>query len=79
ALAAQKRIVAAVRACDAEAPAGDLLICGHGGVTTLMLCHAMGVPIARTWDQPGGGGCVIRLRRGDLSLVAGWARMEDVP
>ncbi|GIT92714.1 phosphoglycerate mutase [Jannaschia pagri] len=79
AAAAQARILRTVRAIDAEAVPGNVLICGHGAVTALTLCHAMGVPISRQWDQPGGGGGnVIRLRRGDLGLLAGWTSIEDL-
>lgn len=57
---AQARIVAGVEALIAEDRAagrtGDLLVVGHGGVGTLLLCHVAGWPIARLRDQPPGGG-----------------------
>jgi broad specificity phosphatase PhoE len=49
---AQARIVAAVERCLAASPAGDVAIVAHGGVGTLALCHYLGVPIDRSYDQP---------------------------
>ncbi len=58
---AQRRIVSATSDLFREDSAGDVLIIGHGGVGTLLLCHLLGVPISRELDQsgapaaPGGG------------------------
>lgn len=77
--AAQARMVTAMRTCEAEAPDGLLLICTHGAVTALLLCHAMGVSISRDQDQRvAGGGALIRLRRENLALIEGWTAMEDM-
>jgi broad specificity phosphatase PhoE len=51
---AQARIVAAVGRAVAGAR-GDVAVVCHGGVGTLLLCHVLGVPIDRRWDQPGQG------------------------
>ncbi|MEO1460375.1 MAG: histidine phosphatase family protein, partial [Pseudomonadota bacterium] len=51
---AQARIVAGIARALAAAPAGDLLLVGHGGVGTLAWCHFAGRPIARSEDQPAG-------------------------
>ncbi len=77
AIDAQARIVGAVHAILAEAPA-DLptLFVGHGGVGTLLLCHAGGLAIDRRHDQQGGGGNLVLLDHPPLRLVAPWQRME---
>ncbi len=76
---AQRRIVAAVtRIATTDQTSGDIGILSHGGVGALMLCHAMGVPISRERDQPGGaGGNVFTLRLPGLHLVGGWRDLED--
>jgi broad specificity phosphatase PhoE len=57
---AQARVVKATSDLFSK-PSGDVLISGHGGVGTLLLCHLLGVPISRDHDQngptsaPGGG------------------------
>jgi len=73
--AAQARIVAAWCAAEAEAPEGDLLLCGHGAVGTLLWCHLAGVGIDRRHDQPGGGGCLWSAPRGGRPRE-GWRRIE---
>ncbi len=56
--AAQARIVSAVQTiADLDDTDGDILIVAHGGVGTLLRCHLMGLSIARSVDQPLGGGC----------------------
>ncbi|MEL6483103.1 MAG: histidine phosphatase family protein [Pseudomonadota bacterium] len=74
---AQARIVAEARAVVAEAPEGDILMVGHGAVGTLLLCHAAGRPIARSEDQPHGGGNIFVLDRATLTLQAGWHPLEN--
>ncbi|WP_224825182.1 histidine phosphatase family protein [Cognatishimia sp. MH4019] len=55
---AQARIVAAVAEALAEPrPEGDVLFVSHGGVSALLRCHLLGIPITRAQDQPAGGGC----------------------
>lgn len=51
---AQHRIVTAVRRVVAGA-SGNAAIVAHGGVGALMLCSLLGVPIDRSYDQPGQG------------------------
>lgn len=76
---AQARIVAAVAdALAATDPAADVLICGHGGVGTLLLCRHAGLPIARGHDQPGGGGNVVVYDRATMRPEGGWRPMEEV-
>lgn len=54
---AQARVVARVKTLVAEQGRGDVLICGHGAVGTLLYCHLAGLPIDRRHDQIKGGGC----------------------
>ena len=49
---------------------------GHGGVGTLLKCHLSGVPIARTFDQPGGGGNLFAFTLDDRRLTSNWTTME---
>lgn len=54
--AAQARVVAQFDRLIAALEADQsLLICGHGGVGTLLFCHLSGHAISRQWDQKGGG------------------------
>jgi len=73
---AQSRIVGAVEKVLSEAGRGDVLIVGHGGVGTLLMCHIAGWPIARDHDQPGGGGNVFAFEGGSQQLLHGWTPME---
>ncbi|MEO1734386.1 MAG: histidine phosphatase family protein [Pseudomonadota bacterium] len=77
--AAQSRIVAAVtRIAEQDATPGDIGIVAHGGVGTLLLCHALSVPISRVHDQPGrSGGNVFTLRVPGLQFVSGWRDLTD--
>ena len=70
---AQTRIVAGVQACDDMAPAGSMLIVGHGGVGALLRAHVGKQPISRKLEAgvPGGGG-VMCLTRGSLTLAQDW-------
>ena len=77
AIDAQRRIVAAVGAVLADAPAtGDIAIVGHGGVGTLLLCHLAGLPIARSHDQIPGGGSVFAFDRKTSRVLHGWRALE---
>ena len=79
AIDAQARIVRETLAALAEAPAGDVLLVGHGAVGTLLMCHLAGWPIDRSRDQTGGGGGnFFAFERGDLRLLHGWAAMETI-
>ncbi|MGR3394168.1 histidine phosphatase family protein [Pseudooceanicola nanhaiensis] len=73
--AAQARIVAACRRAERAAPPGDLLLCGHGAVGTLLWCHLAQAAIDRRHDQPPGGGCLWSAPRGGRP-AGGWQRME---
>ncbi len=54
---AQARIVATVAAIIAQdRSGGDIAVVAHGGVGALLLCHILGAPISRQYDQPGSGG-----------------------
>ena len=52
---AQVRILNEVRALLAAFSSENLLICGHGGVGTLLYCALARRRIDRKWDQAGGG------------------------
>jgi broad specificity phosphatase PhoE len=75
---AQRRIIAAVDDAVALVSSGDLAIISHGAVGALLLCHLMGVPISRAWDQPGeGGGNAYAFDATTRRLQGGWQRLED--
>lgn len=75
--AAQQRIVAEVEACLADAPTGDILFVGHGGVGTLLYSALMGLPISREYDQgPGGGGNWFAFPLDTRKPLSGWQPME---
>ena len=77
AIDAQRRIVGAVTAILAERPDVETTVMvGHGGVGTLLLCHAGGFAIDRRHDQTGGGGNVLVIATDPLRLLAPWTRME---
>ncbi len=77
---AQRRIVGAVEAILAEKPAaGVTLFVGHGGVGTLLLCHAAGHPIDRRHDQTGGGGNLFQFDHPPCGLASAWQPMETWP
>ncbi|MBS8262222.1 histidine phosphatase family protein [Roseibium polysiphoniae] len=64
---AQERIVSGISACLADIEETEpVLFTGHGGVGTLLKCHLMNVPISRSHDQSGGGGCWYRFEKSDL-------------
>ncbi len=71
AIDAQSRIEAAVREIVSGHDGGDLAICTHGGVGTLLWCAMKGVPISRRYDQPRQGHywCA---NLSDLSPAHGW-------
>ncbi|MDF1609040.1 phosphoglycerate mutase family protein [Hoeflea sp. YIM 152468] len=73
---AQARIVAETLAVLDDAPEGDVLLVGHGGVGTLLMCHLAGWPIHRIRGQPAGGGNVFAFARQTLTLRHGWQPME---
>ncbi|MCR8546548.1 phosphoglycerate mutase family protein [Salipiger sp. P9] len=74
---AQARIVAALRGLvAADETQGDIAVVGHGGVGALFRAHLLGAPIARSHDQPAGGGNVLRVSLPGWRLVEGWVPME---
>ena len=74
---AQARIVREVETVLAGDSAGDVLLVGHGAVGTLLLCHLMKIPIARSRDQPAGGGNFFAFARAGGQVLHGWRAMED--
>ena len=81
AIDAQRRIVDAVgKAMERVRPGQSLVLCGHGGVGTLLKCYLGGWAIARSEDQsrmgdPGGGnGYVFDLMA--RKLYCDWTPME---
>lgn len=74
---AQTRIVSAVSfVLDNHDPSKPIAFVGHGGVGTLLKCHLAGVPIARSQDQPGGGGNLFAFALADRSLACDWGPFE---
>jgi broad specificity phosphatase PhoE len=79
---AQVRVVNATSDLIADS-SGDLIISGHGGVGTLLLCHLLGVPISRDHDQnrstsaPGGGNHWA-FDRDSERVMHGWQPIEDL-
>ena len=74
---AQARIVGEVLTVLEEAPDGDILCVGHGGVGTLLYCYLADTPINRRHDQPGGGGNVIAFDRTTREILHGWRPVEE--
>lgn len=74
---AQARIVRQVeRALEGHDRTKPIAFIGHGGVGTLLKCHLAGLPIARSHDQPGGGGNLYCFRLADRALACEWTPME---
>lgn len=78
AIDAQARIVGEVEAVLAGPVEGDILLVGHGGVGTLLLCHLGAEPISRKRDQPGGGGNLFAFDVATRIVHHPWRAMEDV-
>jgi len=77
---AQRRIVEGTADLVGDGE-GDVALCGHGAVGTLLLCHLLQVPIGRTEDQNGpdaapGGGNVWVLDRGTGRILHRWRPIE---
>jgi broad specificity phosphatase PhoE len=74
---AQARIVAAFDAALEGWPLDrPIAFVGHGAVGTLLKCHLAGAPIARSTDQPAGGGNVFAFRLSDRGLLCDWTPVE---
>lgn len=78
AIDAQLRIVREVEHVLARNRPGDVLFVGHGGVGTLLYCHCSGVAIARSHDQPAGGGYFFTFSRDGRRVQHSWCRLEDL-
>ncbi|MEL6830959.1 MAG: histidine phosphatase family protein [Pseudomonadota bacterium] len=78
AIDAQKRIVEETRQIIEDAVDGDILMVGHGGVGTLLLCHFAGLAISRERDQPAGGGNVFAVDLSRMDIIHPWRRLEDI-
>jgi broad specificity phosphatase PhoE len=76
---AQARIVARVGAALADAPETPTIVCGHGGVGTLLWCHCARMPIGRVHDQTGGGGRHYLFDLTKRIVLYGWRPIEDPP
>ncbi|MGO4667195.1 histidine phosphatase family protein [Bosea sp. 2RAB26] len=77
ALDAQSRIVRETEAVLAAAGDGDILLVGHGGVGTLLLCATSGWPIKRLRDQPAGGGNLFAFDVTTRIVQHGWQSIEE--
>ncbi|MBD9374120.1 histidine phosphatase family protein [Rhizobium sp. ARZ01] len=77
AIDAQARISSNVsKILDSHDPAKPIAFIGHGGVGTLLKCHLQGHPIARSHDQPAGGGNLFAFRLADRLVTCDWTAME---
>lgn len=75
---AQARIVGAVAAIlEDHDPAAPVAFIGHGGVGTLLKCHLEQRPIARSGDQPAGGGNLYAFTLADRRIACDWTPIED--
>lgn len=73
----QARIVAAIDAVLLQHGDDDILFVGHGAVGTLNLCRLLGRPIARTLDQPGGGGNLYAWDIARRTVIHPWRSIEQ--
>jgi broad specificity phosphatase PhoE len=79
AIDAQRRIVAAADHVIAASAAagGDIAIISHGGVGALLLCHLLGQPISRAFDQPAtNGGNMFTFDAGTHRVHHGWQPID---
>ncbi len=53
---------------------GEVVIVGHGGTGTLLMCQLAGLPISREYDAPGQG-CVWVWDRARAVVVSRWRAM----
>jgi broad specificity phosphatase PhoE len=68
---AQRRVVAAAQDILATLGTGDIILVGHGGTGTLLMCALAGLPIARAHDQPAAG-CTWRFSLQPLRVTETW-------
>lgn len=74
---AQARIVAEATRATSQTLEHDILMVGHGGVGTLVLCHLAGLEIDRKHDQVGGGGNIFAFDIERRSVLHAWRPMES--
>jgi hypothetical protein len=67
-----------VGAALATAPDVPAIICGHGGVGTLLWCHCARLPISREHDQKGGGHHYL-FDLANRIVLYGWRPLEAAP
>jgi broad specificity phosphatase PhoE len=72
--AAQGRIVSAMSRLLVGSGMGDVAVVAHGAVGALLMCHLLGVPIHRAFDQPGQGS-LYTVDMDTMNLVSGWQRL----
>ncbi len=78
AIDASTRICGAVeRMLETHPAKAPILFVGHGAVGTLLKCSLARQPIARSKDQPAGGGNIFAFRLRDRALLCDWTAMED--
>jgi broad specificity phosphatase PhoE len=68
---AQRRVVAAAQSILAGHPGGDVVLVGHGGTGTLLMCAWAGLPVSRAHDQPAAG-CTWRFTLQPLRVTQAW-------
>lgn len=73
---AADRIETAVRRALSDG-AGTVLFVGHGAVGTLLKCRIGGRAIARSEDQPHGGGNVFAFDLAAGKILCDWTAIED--
>lgn len=76
AIDAQARIVSEAAPLLETARGGDVLMVGHGGVGTLLLCHLAGLEISRAHDQPAGGGNLFAYNPASQEVTFRWTPIE---
>jgi broad specificity phosphatase PhoE len=76
AIDAQARIVSEAAPLLDASRAGDVLMVGHGGVGTLLLCHLAGLEISRDHDQPAGGGNLFAYNPASQEVTCRWTPVE---
>jgi broad specificity phosphatase PhoE len=75
----QARTIGGVIRALSEAPDTPTIFVGHGGVGTLLQCHCARKPVARTSDQPAGGGNHYLFDIEKRIVLYGWRSMETPP
>ena len=78
AIDAQARIVSEALPLLEAACEGDVLMVGHGGVGTLLLCHLAGLEISRSHDQPAGGGNLFAYNPASQEVICRWTPIETL-